>query len=85
MSFMALYFLDYDLRKQRDYQKLYDELARLGAVRHLKSAWSMRYPISSASVQIRDHLKAFIDKDDGLMVAEVVDWAGYSLDGKPHS
>jgi len=23
---MALYFLDYDLRRQRNYQKLYDEL-----------------------------------------------------------
>lgn len=36
---MALYFLEYDLRKQRDYKKLYDELAKFGAVRILKSLW----------------------------------------------
>jgi len=36
---MALYFLDYDLRKKRDYQKLYDELAKFQAVHILESLW----------------------------------------------
>lgn len=80
---MALYFLDYDLRKQKDYDTLYAELKRLGAVRHLKSAWSLKQDKPGMSVTIRDHIKKFIDKDDGLMVAEVTDWAGVALDGKP--
>jgi hypothetical protein len=29
---MALFFLTYDLRKQRDYSKLYEELHRFNAV-----------------------------------------------------
>lgn len=34
---MALYFPSYDLRKQRNYQPLYDELAKLKAIRVLES------------------------------------------------
>ena len=30
---MATYFIDYDLRNSRDYQKLYDELEKFDAVR----------------------------------------------------
>lgn len=36
---MALYFLSYDLRKKRDYQKLYDELNRFKAVKILESLY----------------------------------------------
>ncbi len=35
---MALFFLTYDLRKKRDYQKLYDELEKFKAVEF----WSSR-------------------------------------------
>lgn len=80
---MALYFLDYDLRKQKDYDTLYAELKRLGAVRHLKSAWSLKQDKTGMSTAVRDHFRQFIDKDDGLMIAEVTEWAGYVLDGKP--
>ena len=34
---MALYSLSYDLRNQRDYQTLYDELKKFKAIRVLKS------------------------------------------------
>ncbi|MFA6052336.1 MAG: hypothetical protein WC762_07075 [Methylobacter sp.] len=71
---MALYFLEYDLRKQRDYKKLYDELANFGAVRILKSLWCFKR-LNTTSKDLRDHFKQFIDKDDGLIVAEVNDWA----------
>ena len=32
-----LYFIDYDLRKKRNYQPLYDELKRFGAIPMLES------------------------------------------------
>ncbi|WP_193452110.1 hypothetical protein [Pseudomonas nitroreducens] len=81
---MALYFLEYDLRKQRNYEKLYAELQRLGAVRILKSLWCFKYQTAS-SVALRDHFRNFIDSDDGLIVAEVSDWASIKTDGHPNS
>lgn len=77
-----LYFIDYDLRGERDYQTLYDELKRLKAVQILESCWCMKINDSSA-VNIRNHFKKFIDEDDGLMVSEVVDWASYNTNGTP--
>jgi CRISPR/Cas system-associated endoribonuclease Cas2 len=73
---MALYFVDYDLRKQRDYQKLYDALKAFGAIRVLESLWAFSHSNTSC-VQVRDHLKQFIDADDGLVVSQVADWASY--------
>jgi hypothetical protein len=79
---MALFFLDYDLRKARNYQPLYDELARFKAVRVLESSWCFnRFNISSAG--LRDHFMNFIDSDDGLSVVEVTDWATYKALGTP--
>ena len=80
---MALYFIEYDLRKRKDYPELIDELKRLGAIRHLKSAWSLNHDNSSC-VLIRDHLIKFIDGDDGLIVALVTDWASFNTDAKPN-
>jgi hypothetical protein len=71
---MALFFLDYDLRKQRDYQRLYDELERFNAVRVLESLWCFNRVNTNAG-GLRDHFTQFIDSDDGLTVSEVVDWA----------
>lgn len=79
---MALYFLDYDLRKQRNYQTLYDELARCKAVRLLESSWCFN-AFNTNAVGLRDHFKRFIDSDDGLWVAEVTDWATYKTLSTP--
>ena len=79
---MALYFLDYDLRKTRNYQPLYDELANFQAVRVLESSWCFnRFNTSAAG--LRDHFKQFIDSDDGLSVVEVTDWATRNALGTP--
>lgn len=79
---MALYFLEYDLRKQRDYQKLWDELKRFQAVRILKSLWCFnRVNINAAG--LRDYFATFIDADDGLCVTEVTDWATRNVEGTP--
>ena len=79
---MALYFLEYDLRKQRNYQVLYDELSRFSAVRILKSLWCFKR-INTTAAQLRDHFKQFIDSDDAVCVSEVSDWATYNVDGNP--
>jgi len=71
-----LFFLDYDLRKQRNYQRLYDELKAFNAVQLLESSWCFtRFNTSTAN--LRDHFRSFIDADDGLWVAQVTDWATY--------
>ncbi|QRR35656.1 hypothetical protein JNX00_07285 [Hydrogenophaga sp. YM1] len=80
---MSLFFLEYDLRKKRDYQSLYDELARFAAVRYLESAWAFKR-VNTTAAGLRNHFAQFIDPDDGLMVIEVSDWAGRSLDGDPN-
>ena len=80
---MALFFLSYDLRKSRDYQKLYDELKRFDAVKILESQWCFNRFNTNAK-GLRDHFKAFIDADDGLCVSEVSDWATYNTDGNPN-
>jgi hypothetical protein len=80
---MALYFLEYDLRKQRDYKKLNDELVNFGAVRILKSLWCFNR-FNTTSKNLREHFKQFIDKDDGLIVAEVSDWASINVESSPN-
>jgi CRISPR/Cas system-associated endoribonuclease Cas2 len=79
---MALYFVDYDLRKQADYNKLYDALESLGANRILESMWAFNHNSTSCS-EVRDHLMQFIDIDDGLVVSRVVDWAAYKASKVP--
>lgn len=79
---MALFFLEYDLRKRRNYQKLYDELARFKAVHVLDSAWCFNR-VKTNAARLRDHLMKFIDADDGLAVTDVVDWATYGVDETP--
>ena len=80
---MALYFLTYDLRKQRDYQTLYDELAKFNAVRVLESTWCFNRSNATAA-GLRDYFRQFIDADDGLLVSESSDWATWHADGTPN-
>jgi hypothetical protein len=80
---MALFFVEYDLRKQRDYSRLTTELEKLGAVRILLSSWCFKRENTNA-VQIRDHLKQFIDSDDGLCVSVVTEWATHNTLSNPN-
>ena len=80
---MALYFLSYDLRGKRDYQKLYNELNSINAVRVLESTWCFNKANITAK-GLRDYFKGFIDKDDGLLVSESKDWATYNAEGTPN-
>jgi len=71
---MALYFLEYDLRKQRNYQNLYDELKKFGAIRILESSWCFNR-LNTNCAGLRDYFSSFIDTDDGLYILEISDWA----------
>lgn len=82
---MPLYTLEYDLRNPvRNYQPLYDELARFKATRILKSLWSFQR-FNTNAVGLRDHFRRFIDADDGLIVCEVTDWATYNTIATPEA
>ena len=80
---MALYFVEYELRKKRDYPRLTEELESLGAVRVLNSYWCLNRESITAEV-LRDHLRKFIDSDDALMVTEVTDWASVGTLSNPN-
>lgn len=86
---MALYFISYDLRNGKDYQKLYDELNIINAVRMLESCWCFKHTNADAK-NLRDYFRKFIDKDDGLLISQVAEignvpqWAGFNLDGNPN-
>ncbi|MEZ4809399.1 MAG: hypothetical protein R2819_03490 [Allomuricauda sp.] len=80
---MALYFLSYDLRNNRDYQKLYDELKSFRAVQVLESTWCFKR-VNTSATALRDYFKGFIDKDDGLLLDESVDWATYNANNTPN-
>jgi hypothetical protein len=80
---MALYFLSYDLRKQKDYKTLYDELKKFSAVHVLESTWCFKR-LNTSAKGLRDQYKQFIDSDDGLMISEVIDWASFNTLGTPN-
>ena len=79
---MALYFISYDLRKQRNYQQLYDKLGEFKAVRILESTWCFNRK-DTTPAGLRDFFKKFIDQDDGIIVSEVEKWASFKTKGTP--
>lgn len=76
---MKLYQITYDLRKQRDYQSLYDRIKAYGTwCRPLESTWIIA--TSQTAAEVRDNLKAVMDADDGLLVTRLQgDAAWYGL------
>lgn len=80
---MPLFFITYDLRKQRDYQKLYDELESFNAVRVLESTWCFNRINTNVS-GLRDYFKSFIDADDGIVVSEVTGWSTFNAEKTPN-
>lgn len=80
---MALYFLEYDLRKQRNYKSLYDALATFDAVRILESLWCFKRD-NTSTTDLRDYFKTLIDSDDGMIVSQVSDWAAFNVSGSPN-
>ena len=67
---MKVYQINYDLRKQRNYDELYKKIKAYGPwCRPLKSCWII--VSDNTAVQIRDDLKQVMDNDDGLLVTKL--------------
>lgn len=80
---MVKYFISYDLRNSRDYQKLYDEMDKFKAVQVLESLYCFKYK-DDQTEELRDHFSKFIDSDDGLFIIKSAFWAGINLDNNPN-
>jgi len=65
---VKIYTINYDLRKQRNYEHLYDAIKSYSNWAHpLESMWVILS--NKTATQIRDHLVQHIDGDDQLIVA----------------
>lgn len=77
---MALYQISYDLRKQRDYDTLFERIKAYGTWCHaLESTWVISTFQSAA--QVRDNLRLAMDGDDGLLIIRLAGegaWYGLS-------
>jgi hypothetical protein len=65
---MPTFVISYDLNKQKNYQKLWDELKRLACVRALESVWVGN--ITGTAESVKNHFTQFVDGDDSILVAE---------------
>ncbi|MDO9421074.1 MAG: hypothetical protein Q7T66_10455 [Herminiimonas sp.] len=81
---MAIFFVEYDLRKDRNYPKLIEELEKMGGIRILKSLWAIKPVVADLTCQgLASHFRRYIDNDDGLLVSRVTDWSGFNLLRRP--
>lgn len=79
---MKVYQINYDLRKQRNYDALYEKIRAYGTwCRPLASCWLVA--TDKTAVQVRDDLTQVLDSDDGIIVTRLhgeAAWRG--LDAK---
>ncbi|KZY94216.1 MULTISPECIES: hypothetical protein [unclassified Erythrobacter] len=73
---MAYFAVSYQLNKNKDYQKLWDEMARLGGHKAMRSFYLLELTNETAA-SVKNHLAAFVDDDDMIFVAR--------MDAKPSS
>jgi hypothetical protein len=71
------YIITYDLNKPgQDYDSLIEAIKSYDNAYALKSAWFVK--TSRPSVEIYNHLASFIDKSDGIFIAEITsNWYCY--------
>jgi len=68
---MGVFLVSYQLNKDKDYPKLWDEMKRLEAVKPQRSVYVLDWHNNNAQ-SLRDHLRQFIDDtDDMLFVARL--------------
>lgn len=78
---MSVYQISYDLRKQRNYDALYERIKRYDWCHALESNWVI--VSNQSATQIRDHLLEVMDQDDGLLVTRLQSeaaWVGLGQD-----
>lgn len=81
---MSLYFISYDLRKEKNYNVLYKELHSFNAVQILDSTWCFNR-LNTSTKDLRDYFTKFIDSDDSLIISKVTDWASIRTSDTPNS
>ncbi|RUP41502.1 MULTISPECIES: hypothetical protein [Acinetobacter] len=79
---MKVYQINYDLRKQRNYEELYKKIMSLGNWCHpLESCWLI--VSEKTASQIAEELFKVMDSDDGLLVTRLLNEASwYNLDSE---
>lgn len=79
---MPVFIISYDLNKQKNYPKLYDQIKTAGSswCHPVDSTWLVSS--NSTSALIRDHIKKSMDQDDAVLVCKVAlgdsAWTGMS-------
>lgn len=73
---MSVYQINYDLRKKRDYQALYDKLESYnGWCSPLESCYLI---CTNSDINlILNSIKQVIDKDDGVLITKLTGTAGW--------
>jgi hypothetical protein len=67
---MKVYQISYDLRKQRNYEALYELIRSYGGYCHaLGSSWLIT--TQQSATQVRDYLSQALDQDDRLLVTRL--------------
>lgn len=67
---MKVYQINYDLRKERNYDALYQKIKSYGTWSHpLKSCWIL--VSEQTAEQIRNNLFSVMDNDDGILVTRL--------------
>lgn len=74
---MARFLVTYDLVAANDYRRIIAELERLGAVRSLLSTYLVNVNLED-SAGFLQHLRAFVDADDRLMVVKLTERPSYT-------
>jgi len=73
---MRLFWVSYDLIKQKDYHRLISRLTQLGAQKVVLSVWALKG--NHTCVSLRDELQQYVDGDDRVLVVESTDWASWN-------
>jgi hypothetical protein len=74
---MNKYLIVYDLeRRGESYEPLLNALRTLGASHVLYSKWALRTNLTA--VQLRDHLRQFVDANDKLLVVGLTGEAAWT-------
>ena len=70
------YIINYDLRKQRNYDALYTAIKSYGTwAKVLESCWAI--VTTQSATQVRDYLAQHMDSDDGLFVVKTAGVAAW--------
>ena len=79
---MKVYQINYDMRKQHNYEELYKKIMSLGNWCHpLESCWLI--VSEKTASQIAEELFKVMDSDDGLLVTRLLNEASwYNLDSE---